>query len=289
MLPSGLRYEFESAVGESVVQVVPVSGGCIAEACRVETLANSFFLKWGEPPERCAAEAAGLFALREVSTELYVPNVLWQGPYDAEMHSALLLSWIEAGPECGAVWASLGRGLAQLHCHFAQQFGFADNNFIGRLPQRNTWHRMWPTFFRDERLLPQFERARHHGVWRPVWDSPADKMLHNLENWLPARPEASLVHGDLWRGNIISMKDGRAAIIDPAVYFGHREVDLAMTELFGGFDANFYDAYNETWPLAPGYAARRDVYNLYHLLNHLNHFGESYADSIESILFHFGS
>ena len=126
--------------------------------------------------------------------------------------------------------------------------------------------------------------AREAGRWTSGWDAPLEGLYARLDELLPERPEASVLHGDLWSGNVLVTEAGAAALVDPAAYYGHREADLALTELFGGFDARFYAAYREAWPLEPGYAARREVYNLYHLINHLNHFGGSYARSVQAAL-----
>ena len=126
--------------------------------------------------------------------------------------------------------------------------------------------------------------AREAGRWTSGWDASLERLYARLDELLPARPEASILHGDLWSGNVLATEAGVAAIVDPAAYYGHREADLALTELFGGFDGRFYAAYREAWPLEPGYAARREVYNLYHLINHLNHFGGHYARSVGAAL-----
>lgn len=134
------------------------------------------------------------------------------------------------------------------------------------------------------RLEPQVRVARDGGRWQDHWTSHFDRMMHRLDGLLPKRPEPSILHGDLWSGNFLVTKTGRAALIDPAVYYGHREADLAMTELFGGYDDAFYAAYRSAWAVEAGYADRREVYNLYHLINHLNHFGAGYAGSVDRIL-----
>jgi protein-ribulosamine 3-kinase len=198
------------------------------------------------------------------------------------------MEWIETGQGSAGFWDRFGEGLAEMHRHQEERFGFEADNFIGRLPQQNAWHAGWVDFFRYERLLPQIERARTAGIWQHGWDRYAAGILQGLENWLPASPDASVLHGDLWSGNFLRTATGAAALIDPAAYFGHRETDLALTELFGGFDRAFYAAYHSAWPLEPGYEARRDLYNLYHLVNHLNHFGGSYAASVAEVLRRYG-
>ena len=145
----------------------------------------------------------------------------------------------------------------------------------------------WPRFFLACRLEPQIELARRLGRWKSGWDGYVDHLADTLPELLPASPEASLVHGDLWAGNVIADEAGRPVLIDPATHFAHREVDLGMSELFGSFPRAFYETYAESWPIEPGYRERREVYNLYHLINHLNHFGAGYAGQVERILSRF--
>ena len=290
-LPNDVAERVRAVVGE-VNDAEPVGGGCIAHATRVEAAAGTFFLKWadGEAGRTFGAEAAGLRALRQAGAPLVVPEVLAVEDGAGERPGFLLTEWVEAGRPGARFWTGFGEALAALHRHAEPdgRYGFDRPNFIGRLPQSNDWRARWPDFFRSQRLAPQIERARASGRWRSGWDTLADRLLVRLDDLLPAEPPASVLHGDLWSGNFLAANDGRAALIDPAASFGHREADLAMTELFGGFDAGFYDAYRTAWPLAPGYEDRREVYNLYHLVNHLNHFGEGYASGVERVLRRFG-
>ncbi len=266
----------------------PVGGGCIAHAQRLETARGPFFLKSGKGLG-FEAEAAGLRALREAAegTGLCVPEVL----HVSDEEGILLLEWIDEGPATPAYWEGFGHALAALHRASAEdpgntrpRYGFDGDNRIGRLPQRNDWRDDWAVFFRDLRLGPQLERARAGGHWSPRLERLSQALLDRLHTLLPSGPPASPLHGDLWSGNQLSGANGRAWLIDPAAYYGDREADLAMTELFGAFPSRFYAAYREAWPQEPGYDERRDLYNLYHLLNHLNHFGGSYASSVASSL-----
>jgi protein-ribulosamine 3-kinase len=170
-------------------------------------------------------------------------------------------------------WPAMGRMLASLHRHTAPQFGWATDNWIGLAPQQNGWSDDWVDFFFSKRLIPQLERAGGNGFTIPL---PSRSLLEGH------RPRPSLLHGDLWNGNAGFVPDG-PVFFDPAVYYGDREADLAMTELFGGFPAQFYAAYEKELPLAPGYERRRDLYNLYHVLNHLNIFGGSYLGQARSL------
>jgi fructosamine-3-kinase len=174
--------------------------------------------------------------------------------------------------------------LAAQHRVLSPSFGLDDDNFIGANPQPNQRSDNWLTFFREQRLGFQMELARRNNLLPAQRARRLETLLNRLGDWLPAQPPASLLHGDLWGGNWLATASGEPALIDPAVYYGHREADLAFTELFGGFPAAFYTAYKAAWPPDPGYKERKDLYNLYHLLNHLNLFGEGYGGSVDSIL-----
>lgn len=288
-VPAALARRLVPHVGAGAA-FTPVGGGCIARAMRVEVPRGVFFLKWGadDVARTFAAEADGLAALREAGMPLVVPAAVAHAGATPEAPGFLLLEWIDEGAATPAFWERLGEGLAALHRHTGPAYGFHGDNFIGRLAQANAWHDRWPDFFAAHRLEPQAERARRGGHWQAAWDAPFAALLAALPEVLPARPVPSLVHGDLWRGNVLATAEGRPALIDPAVYFGDRETDLAMTALFGGFAPAFYDAYQAAWPLEPGHAERRDVYNLYHVLNHLNHFGGSYAGQVDALLRRWG-
>ena len=223
------------------------------------------------------AECDGLAALAATGA-IGVPHVHACGGMDETAY--LVLDWIELHGTGGS--AQLGLALADLHrapvpCGSnGERFGYARDNFIGATPQRNGWSDDWAAFFRDSRLAPQLDLAARNGF--------GAKLARDGERLLAALPALfgnydpppSLLHGDLWSGNAGTRVSGEPVIFDPATYVGDRETDLAMTELFGGFGAGFHAAYRSAWPLAPGYAQRREVYNLYHLLNHLNLFGAGY-------------
>jgi len=178
----------------------------------------------------------------------------------------------------------LGIALAQMHTITSEHFGWKQNNTIGSTPQSNQQHDNWLDFWRDERLIPQFEMLYAKGL-RQIIQPEADKLLNRLDSLLTAhQPEASLLHGDLWSGNYAFDKQGKAVIFDPALYYGDRETDLAMTELFGGFSPAFYAAYNEVCPLDEGYRSRKTLYNLYHILNHTNLFDISYLNQAISMM-----
>lgn len=289
-LPETVKKALAPALNGSVQQVTPVGGGCIANSCQVVTDRNVYFLKWGEGQVAASfvAEAKGLRALRQAKAPLHIPKVLQVAPEAEETPGFLLLEWVEAGLKNKQFWERFGRGLAQMHRHTASQYGFEQANFIGSLPQVNKWKDHWPTFFWENRLEPQVRIAKEKGRWNNRWNRHLNRLSNRLGGWLPDQPAPSMLHGDLWSGNVMTDKNNAAVLIDPAVYYGHRETDLAMTELFGGFDHRFYAAYREAWPLEDAYVQRRDLYNLYHLMNHLNHFGSGYADSVETLLRRYG-
>ena len=178
----------------------------------------------------------------------------------------------------------MGKALAQMHKITASQYGWINNNFIGSTTQSNQTHSDWLSFWRDERMIPQFEMLYNKG-YQSYLSPAADKFLLHLETLLASHnPAASLLHGDLWSGNYAYNESGQPVIFDPALYYGDRETDLAMTELFGGFDESFYTSYNEVWPLEKGYKDRKTLYNLYHILNHANLFGTSYLNQAINML-----
>ena len=240
------------------------------------------------------AEAAGLCAIASTGT-IGTPEILCTGTDDGEEvgYSFLLLKYIESGKPCSDYWEDFARKLAALHnadttdfsdnsASSSSRFGFFQNNFVGARPQINTPCNSWISFFRDNRLAPQFKAADSYFT---AHDRELNtKLLDHLEKFLLEPEKPSLLHGDLWSGNAMCGPDGKAMLIDPACYVGHAEADLAMTELFGGFPQVFYEAYREARPLQLGYEERRDLYNLYQLLNHLNLFGPSYLSAVQSIV-----
>lgn len=286
-IPSVIATAVHEAIGAAVTHATAVGGGRSPTA-RLVTAEGPFFAKWATGPnaKTFMPEAEGLRALAARADRLRIPKPVAAAPARGSDPGFLVTSWIKSTTPSAAHARTLGRGLAALHRAQSEEmrYGFADDNFIGEMPQQNTWHNRWPAFFRTCRLEPQAAWARARGVWRAAWDASFAQLLEALPALLPASPPPSLVHGDLWGGNVLLTGTRDAALIDPAVYYGHREVDLAMTELFGRFSPPFYAAYEEAWPVGEGYAARRPVYNLYHLLNHLNIFGSGYAGSVEEAL-----
>ncbi len=275
----------------------PVAGGCISPTARLETDRGPFFLKWGSPDlpdDLLAAEARGLRAL-SAAGEVRVPAVVAEGgagstdptrPADSAGPPWLLAEWLQPNAAGREAWERLGAGLAALHRHTADRFGADADNYIGSLPQANAPLEDWPAFWRERRLEPQLRMAMDRGLLGDDDRRRFDALFERLDEILAVgnADGPSLLHGDLWSGNVHMTADG-AAIIDPSVYHGHREVDLAMSELFGGFGPEFYFAYDKAWPIEPGYdPIRRAVYQLYYLLVHVNLFGGGYVGRTRNAL-----
>lgn len=227
-----------------------------------------------------AAEAAGLQALARNSA-LRIPAVLAQGvtvaTEDTAASAYLVLEFITLARSEKADIQQLGQGLAAQHRIMAPAFGWQRDNTIGSTPQANAWTKSWAAFYRDQRLGPQLALAQRNGASSALLHA-GERLCHVLPHFFTDyTPTPALLHGDLWGGNWGADETGMPVLFDPAVYYGDREAELAMTELFGGFPPGFYAAYNEAWPLDPGYRTRKDLYNLYHILNHFNLFGGGYA------------
>ena len=275
-LPAPVKQQVESALGQEITGSIPASGGCINSGARLDTRAGgSFFLKWNEaaPLEMFDAEADGLKALRRANT-VRIPEPLERGGGDGTP-TWLLLEYVDPGAPAPDYSERLGASLAALHqAEIAPPFGWARDNWIGSLPQANEERADWGDFWRDLRIVPQLQLARSRAFLR---DDTMDRLVDVVADALAGVERGGLLHGDLWSGNAYATEDGAPVIIDPAVYRGDGEVDLAMTELFGGFGRRFYEAYSSVLPISPEYGAfKRDLYQLYYLLVHVNLFGTSY-------------
>ena len=276
-----------------IVSRRPVHGGDINEAyCLSLSGGSAVFMKCNSLKNLSffEAEAKGLEALHKADA-IGVPKALAIGTDKKQGMSFLLMEYLEHGAKLTRYWEIFGRELAALHradCEkFAEAnqgrpFGFLHDNYIGASPQFNTPKENWITFFRECRLLPQIRMAERY--LDSKMRKQCTKLLDHLDSYLTEPEFPALVHGDLWSGNAICGPNGKAWIFDPAVYVGHYEAELAMTELFGGNPDSFYQAYHEVTPIDSGYRDRRDLYNLYHLLNHLNLFGGTYRGSVQRIL-----
>ncbi|MBI4757203.1 MAG: fructosamine kinase family protein [Betaproteobacteria bacterium] len=261
-----------------------VGGGCIHETVVLSDGAARYFIKLNAAPApgMFEAEADGLAALAAVGA-LRVPAVVAVG--GNERGAFLVLEHLEMRPLTQrADGTALGRALAALHRDSGEDYGWHRDNFIGATPQANAPHRSWPWFFAHRRLLPQLALAVRNGHGGR-WIRDGERLAENTGAFfLDAPPPPSLLHGDLWHGNTAVTADGRPAVFDPAVYRGDRETDLAMAELFGGFPESFYAAYREAWSLPEGFEQRKTLYNLYHVLNHLNLFGAGYLGQAQRMI-----
>ena len=289
-----------------VVSKRPVYGGDINEAYRLSfSDGGAVFMKCNSLANLpfFEAEAKGLEALQRTRT-IGVPKALGLGIDKAQGFSFLLMEYLEAAPKVRNYPEVFGRELAMLHRAECSAFvdagsdssansdisaggarlpfGFETDNYIGASVQINTPKENWVTFFRECRLFPQMRMAE--GYFDDRMCKKCGKLLDHLDSYLVEPEFPSLIHGDLWSGNAVCGPDGKAWILDPAAYVGHFEAELAMTELFGGYAPAFYDAYQEVNRIDSGYRDRRDLYNLYHLLNHLNLFGGSYLGSVKRIV-----
>jgi len=261
-----------------------VGGGCINTALKISGNGQQYFLKLNDARQLAMfeAEAEGLRELAAAKA-VRVPLPVCTGISDRQ--AFLVMEALELGGRGGAQgMARLGEQLAQMHRYGAAQFGWQRDNTIGSTPQRNAWMDDWLVFWREQRLGYQLQLAARHGIGHRVLQK-GEQLQERLPVFFAGyRVRPSVLHGDLWSGNYGMTQDGEPVIFDPAVYFGDREADLAMTELFGGFGPAFYDAYDHTWPLDPGYTQRKRLYNLYHILNHFNLFGGGYASQAEGMI-----
>jgi len=281
-----IQIRLEGILNEKIINSSPVSGGCIADSRKIELNSGKiFFLKQLSfaNPRVIEAEALGLDLLSK-SGVVNVPKVI------EKSDDFLLLEWIEVGEKNkDSSMEKLGRQFAKLHSFHGQKFGLHKDNYLGNSPQSNSptikGSKNWAIFFTENRIQFQLDLLKKN----KYSTSELLKLLVNFIDKIPniiagTEEDPSLLHGDLWSGNYLIDISGNPWLIDPAVYYGHREADLAMTSLFGGFSKTFYSAYESEFPLLPGYSEREPIYQLYHLLNHLNLFGTAYYGQVISIL-----
>jgi fructosamine-3-kinase len=280
MLPKDIQNRIQSELDSEIQSSTSIHGGDINQAEKI-TLdsGNTLFVKWNEdaPDSMFEVEAKGLNLLKSADSGLKIPSPLLIAD------TFLVLDWMEEGGGKNNSAFEFGQQLAQLHKTSSDQFGLNHDNFIGRLPQSNTKHSNWFDFFALERIEPQVRMGIESGKLTRSLLKDVEGLYKKLGSIFPTE-EPSLLHGDLWSGNYMFTKSGGTSIYDPAVYFGHREMDLAMTRLFGGFSANFYDGYKEEFPLSGGFDSRVNIYNLYPILVHANLFGGSYCRQAENII-----
>jgi fructosamine-3-kinase len=264
----------------SLAKPASMGGGCINQAYRLSDANQHYFVKLNSSSliNMFEAEATGLSEIAKTET-IRVPRPICFGSFSDS--SYLVLEHIDMSNTGNMELA--GRQLAQMHKKIGGGFGWHIDNTIGSTHQPNNLSTDWAEFWRKSRLGFQLNLATELGYGDRLRDS-GKKLLELLPHFFTHNPQPSLLHGDLWGGNISFTRSGEPVIFDPAVYYGDREADIAMTELFGGFSSGFYSAYNEAWPLDPGYTKRKTIYNLYHILNHLNIFGGGYAGQAQSMI-----
>ncbi len=290
LLDAGLRATLNEEISHfsgsacSIQKVSALGGGSISCTLVLHGERSRWFIKLNsaERHELFAAEADGLTSLARCPA-LRVPQVVTHGVSGRQAY--LVLEYLHLTPlrETSA-GINAGQALAELHRIEGNRFGWHRANFIGSTPQTNAGQRTWPLFFARQRLQPQLELLKtkgHKGKFIADGERLTEKLAALFTDY---RPQISLLHGDLWYGNAAQDETGELALFDPAVYYGDRETDLAMSELFGGFPTCFYAAYRDAWPLADGFEQRKTLYNLYHVLNHLNLFGNSYLHQAERMI-----
>jgi fructosamine-3-kinase len=258
-----------------------VGGGCINQGYKISGNGSNYFVKLNQASqvEMFAAEAMGLEQMYATQT-ITVPKPICWGVVENSCY--IVLQWLDLGGGNSHVWEEMGRQLAAMHkIGKSDRFGWDRNNTIGSTPQINTWMDNWADFFARERIGYQLKLAKRRGGSFPDTAKVIEAVRERLAD---RQPQPSLVHGDLWSGNAAVTTDGEPVILDPATYYGDREVDIAMSELFGGFPTAFYRGYNQVWELDKGYGQRKTIYNLYHILNHFNLFGGGYASQANRMI-----
>ncbi len=284
MIPNPVRAWLTEHGAGQIIEIREVGGGCINHGRMIKTDSQqTFFVKTNSqtPADMFEREAEGLLAL-QIRGAPRVPL-----PYQAG-RDYLILEYLAPAERQPDYWSVFGRQLALLHLTTSPSFGFNHDNYIGSTPQSNTWGENGFEFYAQQRLLFQARLANQHGLLTSREVQQVEGLASRLAEFIPEQP-ASLIHGDLWSGNLIVDSAGMPVLIDPAVYFGWAEAELAMTDLFGGFPKIFYHAYEQVRPLEPGYWERFPIYNLYHLINHLNLFGTGYRAQVLNTLARYSS
>ena len=278
-----LIHHISILLSEKINSFRSVSGGDISSAYILESDSERYFLKINSKPfaeKMFLAEKTGLEAIGNTRT-IAVPNVLSTGTFEGK--SFLLMQFIESKRATQKDYRAFGQQLAQMHLCTHHTFGFPSDNFIGSLPQNNRSHTDWAEFYWEKRIFAQLRMALERGLLQQS-EIPKREKAISVFNEIFGDVKPSLLHGDLWGGNYLIAADGTPYLIDPAVYYGHSMVDIAMSRLFGGFSSDFYDVYHEIIPRNANYDAQIELYQLYYLIVHLNMFGESYYSGVNSIL-----
>ncbi len=283
MLSSNLQTQLEKHLQSPILHIQTVGGGDINEARRLDTEQGYFFVKLNDSPialDMFEKEAKGLQLLAKPNF-FKVPKVIATGKVNNKAY--LLMEHIDKGLRNKDFWQNFGTALANLHRQTQTDFGLDHDNYIGILPQYNQPQKTWTTFYSNQRLQPQLKLALQQGSMNDDDEKAFQRLYTRLSELCPDEVPA-LTHGDLWSGNFMSASPNMPVLIDPAIAYTHREMDLAMTRLFGGFDSMFYQAYDEAFPLAKGFEQRLEIYQLYYLMVHVNLFGGSYVQSVRQII-----
>lgn len=278
--------EFSSTL--KIEASMSVSGGDINACFELKTNQGRLFAKVNDPvryPRMFESEYSGLQLLR-AKTRFAVPEPLHV--FSFNHHAVLLMEYLDFFPSSSSFWDDFGIKLAEMHLVGGENFGLDSDNYIGSLPQKNTYATSWGDFFKESRILPMLQQARESGLLNKKDEKGLEQICSKLHAFFPKEPP-SLLHGDLWSGNAMSGPAGEPIIFDPAVYYGHRYMDLGMTLLFGGFDQRMYHAYNEVFPLSRDWEVGVQVANIYPLLVHLNLFGASYVSQLRTIVKRYSS
>ncbi|GGP10363.1 fructosamine kinase family protein [Oceanobacillus neutriphilus] len=269
----------------SIQTMTPVSGGDINRAYYIKTEKQEYFVKANQNTagDFFKVEADGLERIRSTKT-IAVPEVYYYDKSSENQEMVLIMQWIH-GKKTATTEQQLGDQLALFHlADGPAQYGLDRSTYIGKLPQPNGWHSDWVDYFRDHRLQPQLDLSIHLNRMNQKRRLKLEKLIHDLNKYLPNQPRVSLLHGDLWGGNWITGHAGKPYLIDPSVFYGDHLFELAFTELFGGFSDIFYTQYKKILPLEDYYEDVKPIYQLYYLLVHLNMFGEAYGTSVDTIL-----
>ena len=276
-----MKEKIENIISDEIITIVNIGGGTIADSQIIQTKGGAkYFMKfYNENSEIVKCETNGLHEI-EKSNSIRVPKIIG---YDKNF---LILEFIEEGKRGIDFFENFAHKLAEMHRNNAEIHGFYEDNFIGSNIQKNIpQFYNWIDFFWENRLLFQFKLAEKNNFVSYEFQKLFNKLEKNVHKILEGTEEKpALIHGDLWSGNFLCDSSGEPVLIDPAIYFGHREAELAMTKMFGGFTPEFYEAYNYAYPLVHDWEYRIDLYKLYHVLNHLNLFGHGYFSQVISIL-----
>ena len=280
---NNILQHLQETLSTPILSTQQLSGGDISQAYLLNTAKGNFFIKTNQATfalDMFEKEAKGLALLAETKT-IHIPEIISTG--EADGHAFLLMEYVETGYRKDGFWETFGQSLATLHKQTVDQFGLDHSNYIGSLQQLNNKHNSFVEFYIHERLQPQFEMAFDAKKLNNSDQTHLANLYKKLSDIIPNEPPA-LIHGDLWSGNFLVSKNNLPVLIDPSVAYSHRELDLAMSRLFGGFERPFYRAYEEAFPLERGFEKRLPIYQLYYLLVHVNLFGGGYVGSVRRII-----